>query len=153
MQHLKSNQVANLAMRLDSHEWSWRIDQLQDLLAAADLRPLEPLDRPTVSIEFPELPGVEGFVTNIPEESLVLQISISLTEFMDESDSASLAILDDLYLRHEDALVSIFGPPEKGPGKVAAWVRGDEILMLRHLDFTLELASESRSSRRIQEGG
>lgn len=154
MQRLASDDVIEVAKRLDSLDWAWTPDELEPVLQAVGVLPLDPLDSPSVRIEHAALPGVVGFVVNLVDESLVLEISVTLTEVIEDSDRDAVAALSDAYEEYDAALKTVFGNPDDRPAdQGAVWDRGEEILELRHLTIAVALVRASKYSCKKRQGG
>ncbi|ANW22496.1 DUF6301 family protein [Streptomyces clavuligerus] len=154
MRRLTPEQGVEAARRLDSHDWSWTIQELGPALEAFGLVPLDPLDGPSLRTDNPELPGVHGFVVNLQDEGLVLEVAVNLTDVDPAKSEESLASFESAFMDYLVALTGAFGPPDGAESsKVVFWDRGDEVLMLRNLNICVDLARLSKNSVRIREGG
>lgn len=153
MRRFSQEKVVEVAKRLDSFHWSWEIGEVGSALQAAGLVPLSALDEPSVRTEHPDLPGVNGLVVNMPEQGLVLRVSVTLTEIDSSGSAESQAAFDAAYKEYEAALIDAFGSPEElQAGPIAVWDRGEEWIKLRRLRIAVDLARESKISLQIREG-
>lgn len=154
MQRLAPDDVVEVAKRLDSLDWSWTPDELAPVLEAVGLTALDPLDSPSVRIEHPSLPGGFGFVVNLVDESMVLEISVTTTAVIDRGDQHAVAALSAAYEDYDAALKAAFGNPDDRPAdQGAVWDRGEEVIELRHLTIALALVRASKRSRKKRQGG
>jgi len=154
VQRLAPDDVVEVAKHLDSLEWSWTPDELGAVLEAVGLTALDPLGSPSVRIEHPGLPGVFGFVVNLVDESMVLEISVTITAVIESGDQDAVATLNAVYEDYDAALKAAFGNPDDRPAdQGAVWDRGEEVLELRHLTIALALVRVSKRSRKKRQGG
>lgn len=154
VQCLAPDAVVEVAKRLDSLDWSWTSDELGSVLRAVGLTALDPFDSPSVRIEHPDLPDVVGFVVNLVDESMVLEISVTITALIDSEDQNAVATLSAGYEEYDAALKTVFGNPDDRPAaQGAVWDRGEEVLELRHLSITLALVRANKRSRKKRQGG
>ncbi|PZS22839.1 MAG: hypothetical protein DLM60_03720 [Pseudonocardiales bacterium] len=154
MQRLAPEVAVEVAKRLLTCDWSWTTADLDKALEAAGLTALEPLEGMSIRIEHAALPGVPGYVANLTaDEKTVLDISVTLTELIDEADADALAALDAAYKEYEAALEEEFDEPDDRPDeKRAMWDQCDRVLELLNLDIGVVLAVVNKASRRRQEG-
>jgi hypothetical protein len=139
---------------LHSFHWSWTTEELAAAMEAGGLILHSAADDMTIPFEHPALPGVDGFVTTIIGESTVVDVSVTLAEVGDETDTHTRARLEDIYDECHAVLSAEFGAPEERPRqKGADWRWDGDALELRDLGITVVLTLVHTASRRKREGG
>ncbi|MEU4176954.1 DUF6301 family protein [Streptomyces sp. NPDC026589] len=141
IRRLTGEQVVDLALRLEEISWNWTSSEIAEVLRTAQLTPLDSLDISSIPIEHPDLRGVRGFVVNLNERSVVLEINVTLTEVSPRNDIHAQDQMDVAFQEYLTALISTFGDPDDYPEEsVIAWDRGEERLNLRRLGIAVDLS-------------
>ncbi|MFE3406329.1 DUF6301 family protein [Streptomyces anulatus] len=154
IRRLTGEQVVDLALRLDGISWNWTTSEIAEVLRTSQLIPLDSLDNPSIPIEHPDLTGVRGFVVNLSERSIVLEINVTLTEVSPREDIHAQSEMDAAFQEYLTALISTFGDPDDYPKEsVIVWDRGEEKLKLRRLGIAVDLSRESNEGIRIYNNG
>lgn len=148
MQRMTPHDVVEVAKRLDSIDWSWTPDELGPVLKALGLTPFDPLRNRTVRFEHPGLPGVFGFVVQLPDESEVLRISVTIAAMNEPGDQQAETALVAVFEDYEVALKAAFGDPDDwSPDEDAEWDRGEDVLELQRRASVLALVWENKRNR------
>lgn len=154
IRHLTVEQATELTRRLDDHVWTWTMSEIQPILQAAQLTPLETLTGASIAISHPDLPDVQGFVVNLQQHSMVLELNITLTELVQRDDDLAQQQLSAVFSNYMEGIISIFGDPDDYPKEtVVVWDRGEELVKLRRLGIAVDLSLQSKESRRLYEEG
>ncbi|MFG2613262.1 DUF6301 family protein [Streptomyces anulatus] len=141
IRRLTGEQVVDLALRFDEINWNWTSTEIAEVLRTAQLTPLDSLDNSSIPIEHPDLTDIRGFVVNLKERSVVLEINVTLTEVSPRNNIHAQGEMDEAFQEYLTALISTFGDPDDYPKEsVIAWDRGEEKLKLRRLGIAVDLS-------------
>ncbi|WP_202819121.1 DUF6301 family protein [Actinosynnema sp. ALI-1.44] len=135
--------VVELATRLWSHDWSWRMQDVPELAAAFGWRILR--SRPQWVMLDSGFGMASGKVRG--RDGLTEEVQLRVTDFVTE-DAAGAARLRDAFAGMATALTGAFGDPTvRIPGKPAEvrWAGAGTTLVLANLVVSVELSLVTNS--------